>query len=211
MKSRERPGHFNSTALLAVSGAIALAAIVMLPVLLTNAAQVPGFATNSGAPGQERSIAAFREVATVLQHPRCMNCHVVDDRPRQGDDRHIHLQNVRRGPDGKGLPGLRCSNCHQDSNHESAGGPPGAVDWQMPKADEPLAWEGLSVGELCRAITDPKRNGHRRVADLIPHMKTSLVVWAWTPGPERTIPPLSYEQFMTKVREWIDTGAACEK
>ena len=67
------------------------------------------------------------------------------------------------------------------------------------------------MGDLCRSITDPNRNGHRKVEDLIPHMKTSLVVWAWAPGPERTMPPLSYEQFTTKVREWIDTGAVCEK
>jgi len=159
----------------------------------------------------ERSAAAFREVATVLQHPRCMNCHVLGDHPRQGDDRHIHAQNVLRGPDGKGLPGLRCSNCHQESNHEAAGGPPGAPDWQMPGAAQPMAWEGLSVGDLCRTITDPNRNGHRKVEDLIPHMRTSLVVWAWAPGPERTTPPLSYEQFNSKLREWIDTGAVCEK
>lgn len=159
----------------------------------------------------ERSVAAFKDVASVLQSPRCMNCHVVGDRPRQADDRHIHAQNVMRGVDGKGLPGLRCSNCHQDNNNESAGGPPGAVDWHMPPSDQTMAWEGLSVGDLCRAITDPKRNGNRKPADLVPHMSTSLVVWAWNPGPERTTPPLSYDQFTSKVREWITTGAACEK
>lgn len=166
---------------------------------------------NSGSTEAERSVAAFSEVASVLQSARCMNCHVLGDRPRQGDDRHIHAQNVMRGPDGKGLPGLRCSNCHQESNIEAAGGPPGAPDWQMPGSNQPMAWEGLSVGDLCRAITDPNRNGHRKVADLIPHMRTSLVVWAWTPGPERATPPLSYEQFNSKLREWIDTGAVCEK
>lgn len=159
---------------------------------------------------RERSVAAFRDIATVLQSPRCMNCHVMGDRPRQGDDRHLHAQNVMRGPDGKGLPGMRCSNCHQQNNHESAGGPPGAPDWQMPRASQPMAWEGLSVGDLCRAITDPKRNGNRRPADLIPHMNTSLVVWAWNPGPERTTPPLSYDQFTSQMHEWVATGAACE-
>lgn len=167
--------------------------------------------SNSVASESERSIAAFREVSTVLQSPRCMNCHVVGDRPRQGDDRHIHAQNVMRGRDGKGLAGLRCSNCHQERNHEAAGGPPGAPDWQMPRADQPMAWEELSVGELCRSITDPSRNGHREVSDLIPHMRTPLVMWAWAPGPERTPPPLSYDQFMARVQEWIATGAVCQK
>ena len=199
-----------------VAGLIAIASgvYVILALVLTGGAQVPNtllFAKNPLSSEQERSMAAFREVVTVLQYPRCMNCHVVGDRPRQGDDRHLHLQNVMRGPDGKGLPGLRCSNCHQDSNNESAGGPPGAADWQMPPSNQPMAWEGLSVGDLCRSITDPSRNGNRKVADLIPHMKTSLVVWGWSPGPERTLPPLSYEQFTAKVQEWIDTGAVCEK
>jgi hypothetical protein len=131
-----------------------------------------------------RSIGAFRAVATVLESPRCMNCHVADNRPKQGDDRHLHLQNVMRGPEGKGLPGLRCANCHQERNHESAGGPPGASDWHMPAVAHPMAWEGLSTGDLCRAITDPRRNGNRKPADLVRHMQTSLVVWAWSPGPE---------------------------
>ena len=159
----------------------------------------------------ERSIAAFRHVATVLQSPRCMNCHVSGDRPRQGDDRHLHLQNVMRGPDGKGLPGLRCSNCHQERNTESAGGPPGAADWQMPSSAHPMAWEGLLVGDLCRAITDPARNGNRKVTDLPAHMHTSLVVWAWSPGPERTPPPLNYDEFLSQLNEWTATGAVCER
>ena len=197
--------------------AVIIAAVtvaLIFALLLAGAAQIPSahlFAKSPDSPERDRSIAAFREVATVLQNPRCMNCHVTGDRPRQGNDRHLHLQNVMRGPDGKGLPGLRCSNCHQESTIESAGGPPGASDWQMPGAAQPMAWEGLSVGELCRSITDPNRNGNRKVADLVPHMKTSLVVWAWAPGPERTPPPLSYDQFVTRLREWIDTGAACEK
>src|SRR5262245_21189046 len=49
------------------------------------------------------SRAAFLAVYPVLMHPRCMNCHPKGDQPLQGDDSHIHVQNVRRGPDGKGL------------------------------------------------------------------------------------------------------------
>ena len=192
---------------------LALFVTCALPAVLIAAAP-PYFSARqrssaSSEPG--RSITAFREVATVLQSPRCLNCHVAGDRPRQGDDRHIHAQNVMRGPDGKGLPGLMCSNCHQDRNQESGGGPPGAPDWQMPSSAHPMAWEGLSVGDLCRTITDSKRNGNRKVADLIPHMRTSLVMWAWAPGPERIVPPLSYPQFMAKVQEWAATGAVCEK
>ena len=187
--------------------ALAIAALVLCATpLLTSSQGVP-----SPAADRERSIAAFREVATVLQSPRCLNCHVKGDRPRQGDDRHLHAQSVLRGLDGKGLPGLRCTNCHQDSNIDSAGGPPGVAGWQMPPAATPMAWEGLSAGDLCRAVTDPRSNGHRTGAQVIDHLRTPQVTWAWTPGPERTTPPLSYDQFMAKAQEWVSTGAICEK
>src|SRR5262245_64601330 len=61
-------------------------------------------ATASGAKSDEAaSRAAFRAVYPVFMHPRCMNCHPAGDVPLQGDDSHPHLQNVKRGPDGKGL------------------------------------------------------------------------------------------------------------
>jgi len=48
------------------------------------------------------------------------------------------------------------------------------------------------------------------LAQLYKHLdEHPLVLWAWNPGPGRTIPPLSHEQFIAKVREWIDTGATC--
>ena len=44
----------------------------------------------------------FADIAKILQHPRCLNCHVAGDTPKQGDDRHDHLPPVKRGPDGRG-------------------------------------------------------------------------------------------------------------
>jgi hypothetical protein len=72
-----------------------------------------------------------------------------------------------------------------------------------------MAWKGLSTAEVCRALKDPDKNGHRTLQDLVPHVETSLVRWAWNPGPGRTSPPLSHEEFVSRLREWIDTGAAC--
>src|ERR1041385_8478193 len=62
------------------------------------------------------SAAAFESMVPVLRHPRCMNCHSRGDFPRQGDDSHRHMMNVRRGRDGQGVAGLRCSTCHQAHN-----------------------------------------------------------------------------------------------
>jgi hypothetical protein len=159
--------------------------------------------------GREKSILAFRSVASVLTSPRCLNCHVPGDAPLQGDDNHPHAMNIKRGADGKGSAALRCFACHQAENAKFLHGPPGAADWQLPPPKTPMAWKGLSIGDLCQTLKDPSKNGNRSLQDLIPHMETSLVRWAWNPGPSRTLPPLSHDEFVSRLKEWIDTGAAC--
>jgi len=157
----------------------------------------------------EKSLQAFRAIASVLTSPRCLNCHVAGDGPLQGDDNHPHAMNVKRGADGKGSPALRCFACHQTENSKSLHGPPGATDWQLPPPKTPMAWRGLSTGELCRTLKDRAKNGNRSLQDLIPHMDTSLVRWAWNPGPGRSVPPVSHDEFVSRLKEWIETGAAC--
>ena len=157
----------------------------------------------------EKNLQAFRAVASVLTSPRCLNCHSSNDGPLQGDDNHPHAMNVKRGVDGKGSPALRCFACHQTENGKAPHSPPGAADWQLPPPKMPMAWKGLSIGELCRTLKDPAKNGNRSLQDLIPHMDTSLVRWAWNPGPGRTVPPLSHDEFVSRLKEWIDAGAAC--
>jgi len=163
----------------------------------------------ANAGNTEKSLLAFRAVASVLNSPRCLNCHTPSDGPLQGDDNHPHAMNVKRGTDGKGSPALRCFACHQTENGKALHAPPGAADWQLPPQKTPMAWKGLSMGELCRTVKDPTKNGNRTLQDLIPHMDTPLVRWAWSPGPGRTVPPLSHDEFVSRLKEWIDTGAAC--
>lgn len=161
------------------------------------------------AANNEKSLQAFRAVASVLTSPRCLNCHSSNDGPLQGDDNHPHAMNIRRGIDGKGSAALRCFACHQSENCKALHSPPGAADWQLPPPKTPMAWKGLSIGELCRTLKDPTKNGNRSLQDLIPHMNTSLVRWAWNPGPGRTVPPLSHDEFVSRLKEWIDAGASC--
>lgn len=166
-------------------------------------------ASQASSGNSEKSLQAFRAVASVLTSPRCLNCHSSSDGPLQGDDNHPHAMNVKRGVDGKGSPALRCFGCHQTENGMALHSPPGAADWQLPSLKTPMAWKGLSTGELCRTVKDPTKNGNRSLQDLIPHMDTSLVRWAWNPGPGRTVPPLSHDEFVSRLKEWIDSGAAC--
>lgn len=157
-----------------------------------------------------RSAALFERMLPVLQHPRCMNCHTNTGFPRQGDDGHRHLMNVSRGPDDHGAAGLHCSTCHQSAN-QPASGVPGASDWRL--APLRMAWEGLTPSEVCRAILDPRRGG-MRPRQLVAHLETPLVRWAWSPGSDahgrlRSTPPLSHQACAELARHWVATGAVC--
>jgi cytochrome c5 len=153
--------------------------------------------------------AAFLDVYKVLMHPRCMNCHPSGDSPLQGDDSHVHVQNVKRGADGKGKYALKCANCHQDTNLSGANMPPGNPNWHLPIKDMPLVFQGKNPRELADQLKDPKRNGGKTLEQLVEHVTNDkLVLWGWEPGDGRTKPPLSHEEFVKKFREWVEKGAA---
>lgn len=160
--------------------------------------------STGGTDANTRSEAVFRKIAVVLRDPRCMNCHTVTDFPRQGDDRHRHIMNVLRGDDGHGVPGQRCSTCHQGANQVN--GVPGAPKWGL--APLGMGWEGLDDHQLADAIKDPARNGHRTLAQIQDHIAhDTLVSWAWNPGAGRRSPGISQEELGRLVQEWIDSGA----
>jgi hypothetical protein len=88
---------------------------------------------------------------------------------------------------------MRCSNCHQESNVAALHAPPGAPGWRMPSAATPMAWEGLTTRQLCRAVKEPATNGNKSLNDLIEHVTSDQIVnWGWNPGPGRSVPPLSH-------------------
>jgi len=59
-------------------------------------------APQTSKPDAATSSQAFLQVYKVFTSPRCQNCHPAGDAPLQGDDSHIHMQNVNRGKDGHG-------------------------------------------------------------------------------------------------------------
>jgi hypothetical protein len=185
-------------------------------VMAKTLAGTPGSPATLSAPPQtiaadpQRSAGYFLQIATVLKFPRCLNCHTATDFPRQDDDRHRHIMLVARGVDNRGSPALRCNTCHGNTN--SPAGVPGNPNWHL--APLTMEWETLSDGEICRSLTDPKR-GNMTLAQLVHHLgEDPLVGWAWDPGMDlngkpRRKPPLSREELMRVVHQWIDTGAAC--
>src|SRR5437879_3928128 len=150
---------------------------------------------------------AYETIATVLQSPRCLNCHPRGDRPTQGDDRHVHGMNVQRGPGDLGMPAMRCAACHQEHNNDMAG-IPGAPHWHLAPAS--MGWADLSKSAQCRALLDPAKNGGRSAAQLVAHMTgDALVLWAWNPGRGRTPPPVSIDDLKAALDQWIKAGTPC--
>jgi cytochrome c5 len=163
---------------------------------------------SSAKNGAAASRAAFLAAYQVFMHPRCVNCHPKGDQPLQGEDSHIHFQNVQRGPDGKGLFAMKCRNCHQDKNLPGLDMPPGHPEWHLPPAHTRMVFEGVSPAQLARQLKDPKENGGKTLEQIIHHAaEDSLVATGWHPGPGRSTPPLSQAELGKKLREWVDQGA----
>lgn len=185
---------------LLIAGAILLGATVAVN------AEEPQPTTVSAADGAK----AFVEVAKVLQHPRCMNCHPVGDAPLQSDKSRPHLMNISRASESAGL---ECATCHQEQNSEAlgiAGGPPGAPNWGLPPKETPMVFEGHSPASLCAQLKDPTTNGGKTMSELLHHVsEDALVKWGWNPGGTRTKPPLTHAQFVTQFTRWVASGGAC--
>jgi len=165
----------------------------------------------SRKPAAAAGIAALATVRAVLQHPRCVNCHPQGDAPLQFDDGMRHGQLVARGPDGKGVPGLRCATCHGTENPPASYGdhqPPGAPNWHLPPPDMPMVFQGKSAAELAASLADPKQNGGRSLQAMLEHVRSDpLVLWGWSPGPGRAPVYIPHAEFVAAFATWVEAGA----
>ena len=184
----------------AVAGAVAL--VIALTAAQAAAAQVVG---------DPESL--FEPLRSVMQHPRCQNCHAPGDTPLQSDRGTAHIPAVRRGPEGKGTDAVACTTCHLDRNARSpllGREVPGAPDWHMPPRNAPMIFAGTAPRTLCETLKDRAANGGRSLEDLGRHMTMdSLLAWAWQPGGGRTIPPLTKPEFDAAAIAWLRAGAPC--
>ena len=166
-----------------------------------------------------QGLTAWQQVYSVLIHPRCINCHTATNYPQQGDDRVRHFANVVRGPENKGVPGLHCASCHQETNADSTG-VPGGHNWHL--APLSMQWQDvndrpLSSEAVCRALKDRSKNHNLDGPGLLKHHEEeALVHWAWNPGrrPDgsmRTLPPLTHAEFVAATRRWVEAGMPCPK
>lgn len=183
------------------------------PLILCCALLAPAAAAPAADTKREGEL-LYLQMHKVLSHPRCVNCHPKDDTPKQGEAARVHVPPMTRGPQSHGPAGLQCGACHQEQNN-AASGVPGAPHWHL--APRSMAWQGLSAGELCRALTDRKRNGNRSIEATVKHLsEDSLVAWAWNPGTDasgkaREPVPVPREEFIKTVQAWAKLGAVCPK
>lgn len=158
---------------------------------------------------EETSRAAFLKAYEVFMHPRCLNCHPNGDHPLQSDQSTPHAMRVRGGKEGKGIPGMKCSACHQTANIAGKHMPPGASNWHLPRPSMPLVFQDKTPKQLAQQFKDPKRNGNKTLDQVFEHINSDpLVLWGWNPGEGRTVPPLSHKEFVHYMKVWIENGAA---
>jgi len=144
-----------------------------------------------------------------------MNCHPAGDHPLQGDDHHRHDPPVERGASGDGIPGAPCAACHTSRTVDLFPGAvapfrsiPGHPRWEL--APREMAWEGKSVGDICRQLKDTKRNAGRELAMIHDHLATDdLVAYGWHPGAGRAPAPGTQQELGEIIQGWIDSGAEC--
>ncbi len=150
--------------------------------------------------------AAFLDVARVLQHPRCSNCHPEGHVPLQGDDGHPHTMQIDRFSFVVGLP---CTTCHRfEGLSDLPNLPPANSPWMMAPPNQ--VFKDRTAAELCAQLNDPANTGGRDRAALLHHVENdTLVLYGWNPGPGQTTPPLSHEDFVAKFQTWVDSGGVC--
>jgi len=170
----------------------------------------PGEPTPEMLARSDAAAKAWGDVFRVLMHPRCMNCHPSGDRPLQTDHSQPHTMNISRA---SVMNGVLCSACHQETNADALGvpgGPPGAPHWGLPSAQVPMVFQGHSPHTLCRQLNDRERTGGRDLKALLDHVShDALVLWGWSPGGQRTTPPLTHADFVKAFTVWVDGGGAC--
>lgn len=149
----------------------------------------------------------YLTIHEVLRSPRCVNCHPVGDAPLQGDFGQAHQMDITRRSPEVGLP---CTACHREQNGTTPGSPPGVPHWRMPPRETPMVFQGRTPAELCRQIKDPAQNGGKTLPELAAHLGSDpLVLWGWSPGPGRTVPPVPQPELAAAAVRWAAAGGPC--
>jgi hypothetical protein len=73
-----------------------------------------------------------------------------------------------------------------------------------------MVFEGKAPRELCLALKDPTKNGGKTLAALEAHFAADpIVLWAYGPGPGRSVPPVPHDELVAHVKRWVAAGGPC--
>lgn len=190
---------------------------------------------------------AFEYIHQVATHPRCANCHGVVDKdgsfyPTVGEQRLPHPMGItvannvvlfKTNDQFQQVEGvaLSCRSCHQNTNGDRPGMPPGNITsalpgfvWHMPQPSMTIPAD-ITANQLCEKWLDPAHNSshlaqrggkddlHTFKKEFLEHHTTldPLVAWGWEPGAGREKAPGQHQDFVRAVGVWIDAGAPCPK
>jgi hypothetical protein len=160
-----------------------------------------------------RALQAFEVVRSVLQHPRCANCHIPEEAPRQHDMSLPHTMGVQRGKDGRGAAAMECATCHGRENLPESYGthvPPGAPNWHLPPPETKMVFIDVAPARLCASIKDRAATGGKDLQAMLAHNRDDkLVAWGWNPGLGRNPVPIPRDRFVAAFKTWMDLGAPC--
>jgi hypothetical protein len=186
--------------------------VSIITAIVTGVVLVNGAYAQSPPPANS-ALQSFEVVRSVLQHPRCQNCHIPGNAPLQGDVGVPHAQGVMRGPSGHGATAMECAVCHQEKNLPVSYGehvPPGAPDWHLPPPATKMVFIALTPRELCMGIKDRGATGGKNLAAMLAHIRDDkLVAWGWEPGERRSLPPATRADTVAAFKNWMDAGAPC--
>lgn len=174
-------------------------------------------------PGTIRSdegLAAWGRIHEVFTHPRCLNCHVGEDgvplwTVDSSEVTQAHGMWIRGGDSRIGAETLLCSSCHQKSarpNTVPNAAPHTGMVWRLAPIE--FQWTNKSSTEICEQVRDPETNGGRDEAGLIEHILHDVRVfgfisWGFDPGPERSVPPRSFQSHLEDMATWTSAGMPC--
>ena len=160
-----------------------------------------------------KGVEVWGDIYKVLSHPRCVNCHVPDDRPRWSGKHYgktqVHGMNIQATATRMGKPGEQmCTTCHAKTNSDVRHGPPGAEVWALAPVE--MIWWDKSSKELCAIVKDPSKTGGRDITTFAEHIShDALVAWGWNPGLGREPAPFSAEKTVAMLEQWLALGLPC--
>ena len=174
----------------------------------------PGRLVRVIADQAERSRALFNEVAKVVTHPRCMNCHPAGEHPTQGNDQHEHMPPTCAARPASASPGVLLGLPHREELHAGRHRRDATRAFRAIRAGSSRRsrWRGRASRSARSASSSRTRSATaaRSLALLHEHFaKDDLVAWGWAPGEGREPAPGTQQQLGELAQAWIDTGAEC--